>query len=109
MASDGFEIVVTRHALLDIEEITGYIAEVLHNKKAAKDFTSTLRQRFRTLVDAPYLYPKSRMQELAVRGYRSFLVKNYLVFYLVDENIRTVIIARIIYGSRDYVNLILER
>jgi addiction module RelE/StbE family toxin len=108
MDSEGYKIVVTQHALLDIEEITAYLAVTLQNKKAAKDWMNELRKQFKALVEQPYLHPKSRIEELSMRGYRCFLIKHYLVFYLVEESIQSVIIARVIYGSRDYTGLVLS-
>ena len=39
-------------------------------------------------------------------GYRKITVKNYIVFYRVDDKANTIYIMRVIYGRRDYINLI---
>jgi toxin ParE1/3/4 len=108
MASRGYSVVITEHAKFDIRETAAYISEVLKNRKAARDFTQALRKSFEGLREQPYMYPLSRAEQLASSGYRSYLVKNYLVLYLIDENIKSVVIARIIYGSRDYAELVLR-
>ena len=38
--------------------------------------------------------------------YRKTVVENYLMFYWVDEPGKTVTVARVIYGKRDYGKMI---
>ena len=40
------------------------------------------------------------------KGYSSIALKNYLIFYRMDESENTVFIVRIIYGPRDYAQLL---
>jgi hypothetical protein len=40
-------------------------------------------------------------ERLAALGYRRLLVKNYLVFFVIDEEAQTVSIERIIYNRRN--------
>lgn len=42
----------------------------------------------------------------AEKGYRKVTVKNYMIFYMVNENDKTVTVMRVIYGRRDHKNLI---
>ena len=39
-------------------------------------------------------------------GYRKLVVKNYVVFYLIDEKNKVVEIGRILYGRRDWLSLL---
>lgn len=57
-----------------------------------------------SLSQFPYRCPKPRDLALAARGYRYLLVRNYLVFYVVSDDV--VEIRRILYAKRDYQALL---
>ena len=39
-------------------------------------------------------------------GYRKIAIKNYLIFYKIDIATNNIYIMRIIYGKRDYIDII---
>ena len=43
---------------------------------------------------------------LSSRGYRKLIVKNNIVFYLIDETEKQVVIMRVLYGTQQYENLL---
>ena len=47
-----------------------------------------------------------REERLAAKGYRVLPVKNYLIFYKVNEAEKCVDIIRILYNRRDWINLL---
>jgi len=49
----------------------------------------------------PRLFELSRNKRLSQKGYRRFVVGNYVSLYLVDDESQEVTIARIFYG-RNY-------
>jgi plasmid stabilization system protein ParE len=44
--------------------------------------------------------------ELAKRGYRSVSVKNYIIFYTINEKTETVNIISVMYNRREWTNLL---
>ena len=48
------------------------------------------------------MYEFSQEPLLRARGYRKFLIGNYVALYLVDTKNQKVWIARIFHGSQDY-------
>lgn len=56
---------------------------------------------FRSLTEIPSRCPPARNADMAERGYRYLLVRNYLVFFLVSDD--TVQITHIIGGRSDYL------
>jgi addiction module RelE/StbE family toxin len=98
----GYEVVISKSADRDLDEILTYMAEKLANPQAASAFADELDRHYDTLARQPLIFEPSRHGRLREKGYRRFPVKNYLVFYTVDENRRTVHIARIFYGRQDY-------
>jgi len=45
-------------------------------------------------------------EPLKARGYRKLIVDNYLVFYLVEELDKEVVIMRILYGATNYQDIL---
>ncbi|MDR1069279.1 MAG: type II toxin-antitoxin system RelE/ParE family toxin [Gracilibacteraceae bacterium] len=101
-----YTVRLAQSAERDIDEILAYIAETLQNPKAAADLADELDARFETLESQPLMFELSVNVRLRRRGYRRFPVKNYVVFYQVDEAAKAVIIARVFYGRQDYERLL---
>jgi toxin ParE1/3/4 len=45
-------------------------------------------------------------ERLAYKGIRKIMVDNYIVFYIVTEENKTVTIIRMLYGRRGWMNLL---
>lgn len=71
---------------------------------AALRYYDLLTEEIVGLSYMPERCPRPKDLALAAKGYRCLLVKNYLVFYVVDRD--TVQIRRILYGRRDYSSLL---
>ena len=54
------------------------------------------------MQETPEMYEFSQELLLRARGYRKFLIGNYVALYLVDTKNQKVWIARIFHGSQDY-------
>jgi len=97
---------VSDSAERDLEEILAYIAVKLDNPKAAANFADALDDKYAQLEDYPLLFELSRNAGLAAKGYRRFVINNYIALYLVDEDRHEVIISRIFYGKQNYTKYI---
>lgn len=58
------------------------------------------------LKDFPYSCSFVLDEPLKNRGYRKLIVDNYIVFYLVNEMEKQVVVMRILYGAQNYQNLL---
>lgn len=87
-------------ALKDLHEITNCITDILMAPKAAMDLIDTLDNTISRLKKFPYSCRIYQTEEPLEIEYRMLSVKNYLVFYHVED--RTVEIHRIISASMDY-------
>ena len=101
-----YNITASQDAHDDADEIVNYIAFVLNNPPAANSFLTDLENCYITLANNPLIYTLCDDENLKLKGYRKVAIKNYLVFYRVDEVAQTVFIVRIIYSGRDYVNML---
>jgi addiction module RelE/StbE family toxin len=86
-------------AVKDLEGIVDYIADTLQAPIAAMDLLDAVETGIHRLLDHPYscrLYQSPKPLDFE---YRVLVVKNYLVFYVIADDI--VEIHRVIYGRRN--------
>ena len=90
----------------DMLEIVKYISDDLKNPQAA----SRLADEFVTAAENACQFPYANNVYTPIKPlkleYRRIVVKNYLMFYTVDEQTKTVTIMRVVYGKRDLSNQI---
>lgn len=86
----------------DVDEIVAHIA--LDNLKAALKLADRFESDLAMLSSYPELGRLPRDGDLRDLGYRYLIVADYLVFYTVEK--RTIIVHRILHGSRDYKELL---
>ena len=86
----------------DLVDIIDYIADNLKAPKAAMDLIDALDSSIRLLQQFPYSYKVYQPIQPLETEYRILPVKNYLVFYVVTEDL--VEIHRIIYSKMDIKN-----
>ena len=86
----------------DMIDIVRYIAVKLKNPIAAERLAVELTQTADQIAEFPYANPVYMPVRPLKHEYRKLSVKNYLMFYWVDEEKKTVTVVRIIYAMRDY-------
>ena len=102
----AYQIRYTPLAYEDLDGIDSYIAETLGNPSAADRLVEKMEKSIDQLKDFPYLGSEVGDAFLAAKGYRKLVVDNYIVFHLVSDEQKTVIVMRIIHGARKYQNLL---
>lgn len=78
----------------DLRKIWEYVAE--HNPEAANKLIKEITAKFAILRDHPHV---GREQSRLLVNLRSFVVKNYFIFYQPFED--GIEILRVLHGSRD--------
>ena len=86
----------------DIIEIAKYISSKLNNAGAAERMVTDIVEKCESLRDMPYLNPVYVPIKPLNHEYRKVRVKNYLIFYWINEAEKKVVIARVIYSKRNY-------
>ena len=101
----SYTVVITDTAKEDLREIAVWIAEQSKDIGIAKRFVSELREECHKLNMFPNggALPKDRI--LKSMGYRYIVHKNYLIFYLVDEEHITVNVMAIFNTKKDYMRV----
>ncbi len=86
----------------DLLEIVDYISHNLKNPKAANRLAEEIIGEIKGLSAFPYSAPIYIPIRLLEHEYRKLLVKNYMVFYWVEERTKVITIARIFYAKRNF-------
>ena len=92
----------------EIEEAVQYISKILLEPETARKWADTLQCEIEKLDFMPSRYPLAEEEPWHTKGIRKMSVKNFLVYYLVDEEKKAVWITAVIYGRRDQIAALLD-
>ena len=101
-----YKVIMTKPARTDIARIGRYIAMELHSPQSASALVEYIQAAVHGLKNMPKRHALVADERLAFSGIRAIPIKNYLVFYTVDDDAQTVVIQRVLYGRRDWANLL---
>lgn len=99
---ESYNVKIYPAAKRDLMDIVEYLNTL--SQDAALRYYDLLTEQIASLSHMPERCPKPKDLALAAKGYRYLIVENYLVFYMVVDD--TVQIRRILYGRRDYRDLL---
>ena len=100
----SYHLHITSVAERDISQAADYIEFVLKNPKAADDLLEETEQKSNALRPFPQEHPIVEDKLLAAWGIRFTQIKNYLAFYVIEENQVTVI--RFLYAKSDWISIL---
>jgi len=90
----------------DMTDIVRYISNELLSPTAADTLADEMIEAAERLCAFPYINAVHQTIKPLKQEYRKLLVKNYIMFYWVDEKKKLITIARVIYARRDYEKLL---
>ena len=93
-------------AMQDMTEIARYISQDLCNPAAAEKLADEMIEAAESLTVFPYVNAIHNTVKPLKQEYRKLIVRNYVMFYWIDENEKKVVVARVIYFRRDYERLL---
>lgn len=102
-----YKLVYLPIAKSDIDNIIHYIAINLQNKSAAKKLAESFIDGANSILNFPYGSSIYQPMGILKNEYRSIRIKNFLMFYTIDEKEKLVIVVRVLYQKRN-INNILE-
>ena len=102
----SYKIVITDTAKQDLWGIARYIVEREKSKDTAQNFISSLKAKTLDLQQHQRLgaLPKDRI--LKSLGYRYLVHKDYLLFYLIDEEAKIINVVAIFNSKKDYMRVL---
>lgn len=101
-----YQIIITEPAELDIAEATRYIAKELQNPAAANSLLDDIENSIASLKNMPERHAIIKNERLLSLGFRYLAVNNYLVFYIIREDTKSVTIERFLHCRRDWNHII---
>lgn len=103
----SYKVLMTRPAADDLQGIAAYIANELREPSIAAKIVGKIKEAVMSLSEMPARHSLVADGKLAMQEIRKIMASdNYIVFYAVSEKDATVTIIRILYGRRDWVNLL---
>ena len=101
MASDRYNYVLTEIAEEDVDEAFDYIVGELMNPDAASAFADELEEKLEEICKTPKAGRPVHNPYLKRDDVRRVLVKNYIAYYLIDEEEENIVVLRVVYSRRD--------
>lgn len=93
---------MSKPAEKDLTDIVKYTASQLSVPMSALHMLEILEEAMSGLSENPQRCPLVEDERLSLLGYRKLIVKNYIVFFSVNEKNRVVDVERILYARRDW-------
>jgi plasmid stabilization system protein ParE len=101
-----YSVYINEIAENDILAAAQYIKNILKAPMAANKLLDEIGEKEKFLEDNPYIYPIIPDEILAKRGIRFINAKNYMMFYIVNDNEQRVYVIRFLYGHRDWKTIL---
>ena len=101
-----YKIIVTPDAAANLTELRYYIANILMAPDAALRHIRLIRTEIAKLKQFPARISPVHEEPWHSRGIRFLIVKNFYVYYRIDENARTVFILNVVYSKRDQLKVL---
>ena len=101
-----YSITITEPAEQDLNSAVDYFITVLKAPKAAQTLLDEIEDKMNFLSTNPLVYEIENDEYLHERNIRSVLVRSHLIFYIVKNNLEEVIILRILYARRNWLNIL---
>lgn len=101
-----YRILMTEPAADDLQEIARYVSRELREPAIAQRLIGNINEAVMSLTEMPTRYATVADERLAAQGIRKLPVEKYIVFYVVSEQDGTVTVIRILYGRRDWEQLL---
>ena len=99
----AYNVIMLPAAEEDYREILRYLDRRFESPQAIRTLNQQVREALENLSETPRMYAFSTDEVLRQRGYRKFLIGNYVALFQIDEPNQVVAIYRIFHGSQNYV------
>lgn len=103
---DVYKVNLAKPAENDLRDIARYISAQLNAPTTALNMIQTIKGAIAKLGSTAPAHPLVRDDRLAALGYRCLVIKNYIAFYIINEKEKSVCVDRILYGRRDWQNIL---
>ena len=92
----------------DIVDANEYLMDKSKSKFVVRNYFKTVYDKIYQIKEMPFAWSLVDDDHLASKGYRSFLAKNYLIFFNIIENEKVIRMYRFLHSSRDWASILKE-
>lgn len=103
---ETYRVDVSEPAEHDLKNIVRYISSQLSAPISALHMMDLLEKAMLSLSNIPHRCSFVTDKRLSQLGYRTLVVKNYVIFFSIDEKNKIVDIERILYQRRDWLRIL---
>jgi len=103
----NYNVTLTKPAESDLEDTYRYIYQQSLMPATALKTVENIKNEIRDNLSFTPYYPLVDNERIASMGLRKMVVKKHLVFFVVDEEKKTVTVRRIIHGARNWERVLL--
>ncbi|MDQ0214531.1 toxin ParE1/3/4 [Oikeobacillus pervagus] len=101
--AEAYAVKISTQAEEQMQKITRYIASELKTPDAALNLLDALEDAISSLSDFPQRVALTEEEPWHSYGIRKMPVKNFLVFFWIDEDHLKVQVTAVVYGKRDQI------
>lgn len=98
---DNYKVKITDQAELQLREILLYISNTLKEPDIAMNLFNELQKNISSLEVMPKRITLIDEEPWRSYGVHKMIVKNFLVYFWINEDLKEVNIIAVIYGKRD--------
>lgn len=99
-----YKVKVTPQATAQMRAAVAYISHTLLEPNTARRWANALQKGIASLDSMPGRYPLTREEPWQTNGVHRMPFKNFLVYYLIDDEEKVVTVTAVIYGRRDQLS-----
>ena len=101
-----YKIEILPIAKKDVDNIIYYISYHLKNLIASRKLRDLFINGLNHIMEFPYSNPVYKPTHNLKYEYRSYKIKNFLIFYTIDEKNKIITIVRVLYQKMDISNIL---
>ena len=101
-----YKVDISEPAENDLMDVVRYITSQLSAPVPALHMMELFEEAMAGLSNMPQRYPLVTDERLSQMGYRKLILKNYIVFFSIDDKNKAVNVERILYGRRNWLRLL---
>ena len=98
---DSYQVIMTQDAADDLVELRDYIAYSLYARDTALMYIKAIREEIGSLSVMPGRNALIADEPWRSRGIRRTIVKNFYIYYRINEKSKSVYVLNVIYARRD--------
>ena len=91
--------------LIDVSLTLGYISNVLFNYDASVNLNKAINEKLDEIEKHPYFFTIHSGKKKYDHEYRKAKVKNYYIFFYIEEDTKEIIVTRFVYVGRNLDNI----